>query len=59
MTTFNTIRQSINNEIDIMVVDDLVKSGMSKDAAVKLVTEYEFDIVADALANPAEYNSEF
>lgn len=39
----NNINNIIANEIDIMAVDDLVKSGFEKGQAVKLVTEFEFD----------------
>jgi hypothetical protein len=48
----NNLSNIINNEIDIMTVDDLVKSGFQKDHAVKLVTEFEFDPIEYFLQNP-------
>jgi hypothetical protein len=48
----NNINNIIANEIDIMAVDDLVKSGFQKGQAVKLVTEFEFDPIQYFMDNP-------
>ena len=47
----NNISNIIANEIDILTVDDLVKSGYEKSQAVKMVTEFEFDPIQYFLDN--------
>jgi len=48
------INNFIANEIDIMAVDELVKCGIQKDQAVKLVTEFEFDPIQYFNENPLD-----
>lgn len=54
MNTLNTIINSINQNINESVIDDLTKIGFSHKEATKLVVENNFSLVDDALENPVE-----
>lgn len=54
MNTLNTIINSINQNINESVIDDLTKIGFSHKEATKLVVENNFSLVEDALENPVE-----
>lgn len=54
MNTLNTIINSINQNINENVIDDLSKLGFSHKEATKLVVENNFSLVEDGLSNPVE-----
>ena len=54
MNTLNTLINSINQNINENVIDDLSKLGFSHKEATKIVVESNFSIVDDALQNPVD-----
>ena len=54
MNTLNTIINSINQNINENVIDELSKVGFSHKEATKIVVENNFSLVEDSLSNPVE-----
>ncbi len=54
MNTLNTLINSINQNINETVIDDLSKLGFSHKEATKMVVESDFSIVEDAAQNPVD-----
>jgi hypothetical protein len=54
MNTLNTIINSISQNINETVIDNLSQIGFSHKEATKLVVEDNFSIVDDAMENPVE-----
>lgn len=54
MNTLSSITTQIVNSINEQTIDDLISLGYNRDHAVKVVTEFEYDMFSDSLNNPAD-----
>lgn len=59
MNTLSNITNAIIHDINSQTIDELVAIGYERDHAVKVVTEFDFDLAASVESNPVDDQNAF